>query len=278
MAEALRAEIAGSVAAVRSQLPLVLGISGTATQGLVADGLLAAGARPMLTATPDESPTLASAARALLVNVGSLASDARASAVPTARAAAAHGIPWVLDPAAIGLAPVRTPLAAELLALGPDAVRGNASEVLTLHLGSEAGQSGRGADSTVGPDTAVDSARDLAVAQGCIVAVSGQVDAITDGDVLVRVANGHPWLAQVSGTGCLLGALTAAHLGVRTGPGAARVSPFGAVVAATALLTVAAERAVASAKGPGSFRIGLLDALNAVSADEVATRVRLTWG
>lgn len=273
MTEVLRAEIALSVAAVRSQLPLVLGITGTATQGLVADGLLAAGARPMLTATEAESPTLAGAAHALLVNLGSLTSDGRASAQPTARAAATHGIPWVLDPAAIGLAPVRTPLAAELLALGPDALRGNASEVMTLARGTAAGHSGSGAESTVGPEAAVDSARDLARVHGCVVAVSGQVDAVTDGERMVRVASGSPMLTRVSGTGCLLGALTAAHLGVRS----SEVSRLGAVVAATAVLTVASELADREGVGPGTFRTALLDALDAETPDEVATRVRLTW-
>lgn len=271
--EALRAEIALTVAAVRSQLPLVLGITGTATQGLVADGLLAAGARPMLTATRGESPTLAGAAHALLINLGSLSTDGLASAVPTAQAAATHGIPWVLDPAAIGLAPVRTPLAAELLAQRPDAVRGNASEVMTLARGAAVGHSGSGAESTVDVDAAAESAREVARASGCVFAVSGQVDAITDGEHLVRVASGHPMLTRVSGTGCLLGALTAAHLGVRT-PG---VSRLGAVVAATALLTVAAEVAGSEGNGPGTFRIALLDALNAVTPDEVATSVRLAW-
>lgn len=259
-----------TVAAVRERAPLVLGVTGTATQGLVADGLLAGGARPMLTATADESPTLVTVADALLVNLGSLNGDAREGAVPTARSATAYGKAWVLDPVAIGVAPVRTPLAHQLLALGPTAVRGNASEVVALHRGATGGHFGHGPDATLGPDAAIDSARALAAAHGCVVAVSGPVDAVTDGERLVRVASGHPLLTRISGTGCLLGALTAATLSVRVGA-------FGAVVAATALLTVAAERAAVEGVGPGTFRIRLLDALDAVSADEVATKVRLEW-
>ncbi|KGN31628.1 hydroxyethylthiazole kinase [Knoellia sinensis KCTC 19936] len=259
-----------AVASLRDRAPLVHGITGTATQGLVADGLLAAGARPMLTSTRAEAPTLVPIANALLVNLGSLNNDAREAIKPSVEAAVAHGIPWVLDPTAIGLAPVRTPLARELVALAPTAVRGNASEVLTLALGAGGGHVGRGADSTITPDAAVVAARDISRAHGCVVAVSGAVDLVTDGRQEVRVANGHPLLTQVSGTGCLLGALSAAMVGLDD------VAGVVAVVAATALLTVASERAAANAAGPGSFRIRLLDELNAVSSGEVALRARLT--
>ncbi|MGL5866634.1 MAG: hydroxyethylthiazole kinase [Dermatophilaceae bacterium] len=274
----LRGEIRLAVVTLRERAPLVHGICGTVTQGMVADGLLAAGARPMLTATREEAPALVAVADALLVNLGSLSSDARSAAVPTVRAAQRHSVPWVLDPVAVGVAPVRTPLARELLAHRPDAVRGNASEVLTLANGSAAPTESRGTDSTVDPDRAAQAARHTALEYRCVVAVSGPVDLVADGDGMVRVANGIPLLARVSGTGCLLGALTAAMLaGARlagTTPG--DVTPLGAVVAATAMLTVAAEHAVGL--GPGTFRAGLLDSLASVSPDQVADEAALRWG
>lgn len=264
-------EITAALAAVRDRSPLVHGIVGSVTRSVVADGLLAAGARPMLTETRDEAPVLVGVADALLVNLGSLSTDGRDGCLPTARAAGARGIPWVLDPTAIGLAPVRTPLAHELLGVGPTAVRGNASEVITLAGG---GPGGRGADSTAVPDDAAEAARGLAREHGCVVAVSGPVDLVTDGHRVVRVANGRPVLARVTGTGCLLGGLTAALLAATTGPSSATgVTPFAAVVAATGLLTVAADRA--GDLGPGSFRVALLDALDEVTPTEVAREVDL---
>ncbi|EKA62835.1 hydroxyethylthiazole kinase, sugar kinase family protein [Janibacter hoylei PVAS-1] len=259
----LRAEVTAAVAAMRAASPLVHGATGSVTRAIVADGLLAVGARPMLTETVDEAPTLVTVADAFLANLGSLSSDGRAGLLPTAEVAAERGTPWVLDPTAIGLAPVRTPLALELLALGPSIVRGNASEVLVLAGG---GQPGRGADSTVAPDAAAEAAHSLAAAHGCVVAVSGAVDLVTDGRQSVRIASGAPVLTRVTGTGCLLGALSAAH--------AAVAAPFVAAVAATALLTVASERV--GGLGPGSFRVGLLDALDAVTPTEVGSGVRLT--
>ncbi|KGN37215.1 hydroxyethylthiazole kinase [Knoellia subterranea] len=261
----LRREVALAISRLRDRAPLVHAITGSATQGLVADGLLAAGARPMLTSTLAEAPTLVRGANSLLVNLGSLSTDAREAAVPTVQQARADGIPWVLDPTAIGVAPIRTPLARELVARRPIAVRGNASEILALWE-TDSRYAVRGPDSTASPDAAIESAKALARAHGCVVAVSGPVDVVTDGVQVVRVANGRSLLTRVSGTGCLLGALTAASV-----VGASSV--LGAVVAATALLTCAADRT--SAAGPGSFRIELLDALAEIGPDEVAEAVDL---
>lgn len=273
MTAGLRGEVTTAIARMRVRSPLVHGATGSVTRALVADGLLAAGARPMLTESVEEAPTLVTVAEALLVNLGSLSGDGMAGFVPTARAAREHGVPWVLDPTAIGLAPVRTPLARDLLALGPTVVRGNASEVLTLAGG---GQGGRGADSTATPADAATAARTLASESPCVVAVSGERDLITDGVRTVRVTSGTAMLTRVSGTGCLLGALTAALLAANSGTREAKgVTPFACAVAATALLTVAADRV--GAVGPGSFRTALLDALDAVTAQNVGDGVGLAW-
>lgn len=270
MSDELRAEITATISAVRRNGPLVHAITGSVTAPIVADGLLAAGARPMMTGTVAEAPTLVSAADALLVNLGSLGSDAAAAIPPTVERAQAAGIRWVLDPAAIGLAPLRTPLARELVARAPAAVRGNASEVLTLS-GADGG--GSGPDSTAAPQAAADAAAAIARRHGCVVAVSGPVDLITDGERVIRVASGAGMLTKVTGTGCLLGALTAACLSAVGHEPAGQISAFGAVLAATALLTVASERC--TGLGPGSFRTALLDALHEITPDEVATGAEL---
>ncbi|WP_134323063.1 hydroxyethylthiazole kinase [Cumulibacter soli] len=262
-----RDDIAAIINAVRERRPLVHAFSAAVTAPIVADGLLAAGARPMMTDTATEAPTVTDAADALLINVGCLSSDAAAGIRPTLRAAQRAAIPWILDPAAIGRAPVRTPLARELLTLGPAAVRGNGSEVLAL---ADGGPGGSGADSTVSAQSADGAARQLADRYHCVLAVSGAVDVITDGAQTVHIASGLPMLTRVIGTGCLLGALTAACVAV-----APHTSAFGAVLAATALLTVASERC--GGRGPGSFRIALLDALYESNPSDISKEVSLRW-
>ncbi len=242
------------VRALREQAPLVHCITASVSMGLVADGLLAAGARPMMTETLAEAPTLTSVADALLVNLGTLSADATASIPAVVEVATEHGRPWVLDPTAIGLAPVRTPLARRLLPSRPTVVRANASEALAL-VGQ--GRGGRGADSVATPDGARDAATTLARRTGGAVAVSGEVDLVLDERREARLARGTALLSRVTGTGCLLGALTAACAAVHD-------DPFEAALAATTWMALAGERAAEAARRPGSFRPALLDALDEV--------------
>jgi len=130
--------------AVRERAPLVHCLSAAVSMGIVADGLLAAGARPMMTETLDEAPHMVTLANALLINLGTLSTDGSEGIPATVEAAQGLGLPWVLDPAAVGIAPVRTAMARRLLKRHPAVVRANASEVLALT--GEAG--GRGADSS----------------------------------------------------------------------------------------------------------------------------------
>src|SRR3712207_5624112 len=104
-----------------------------------------------------------------------------------ARSAGAAGTPWVLDPVAVGGLAYRTQLAGELVALRPTVVRGNASEVMAL---AGTGAGGRGVDSTAGADDAATAAAGLARRTGGVVAVSGEVDLLTDGERTVRVGGG----------------------------------------------------------------------------------------
>ncbi|WP_051215538.1 hydroxyethylthiazole kinase [Granulicoccus phenolivorans] len=245
------------LAAVRDRAPVVHCLTASVTENFVADALLAAGARPMMTNTPTEAPAMVAVADALLINLGTLSTDGAAAMEPTVIAARRRGLPWVLDPAAIGIAPVRTPLAHRLLGLAPAVVRGNASEIQAL---AGAGTGGRGADSTAEAAAVVEDAVRLAggsTGSGPVVALSGAVDVITTGTRVIRVRAGHRLLTRVTGTGCALGALTAACCAV--------TDPLTAAVTATLWLGLAGERAADRAPHPGSFRIALLDDLDALT-------------
>lgn len=242
------------LAAVREAAPLVHCLTATVSMQLVADGLLAAGARPMMTETVVEAPVVTTVADALLINLGTLSTDAMDGIPATVAVAREDGRPWVLDPTAIGIAPVRTPLARRLIEQRPTAVRGNASEILAL-VGEAEG--GRGADSTAAAESAAGAAAEVARRTGGAVAVSGAVDLVLDARCEARLARGSALLPRVTGTGCLLGALTAACTAVWE-------DPFEAALAATTWMALAGERAASRATGPGSFRMHLLDALDEI--------------
>jgi hydroxyethylthiazole kinase len=251
---------------LRERVPLVQCITNAVVTGFTANVLLALGAAPAMTDVPTEAGPFARIASGLLVNLGTPHAEQREAAVEAAHAAREAGTPWVLDPVAVGALPVRTRLAHELVALSPTIVRGNASEIIALATG---GAGGRGVDATDDVEQALDAAALLARTYGTVVAVSGPVDHVTDGTRLVRVHTGDALLTKVTGGGCALGAVMAAF--ASTDP-----DPLRAAVAATSVYTIAAEIAAEGARGPGSFAVALLDALDAVTPELVAERERLS--
>ncbi|GAA1735661.1 hydroxyethylthiazole kinase [Isoptericola hypogeus] len=257
---------------LRAQAPLVQVVTNSVVTNVTANVLLALGASPAMCDVPGEAGPFARVADGLLVNLGTPHAEQRAAALEAATAAREAGTPWVLDPVAVGSLPVRTQLAHALLAHRPTVVRGNASEVLAL---AGAGAGGRGVDTTDTPEAALPAARRLAADAGSVVAVSGPVDVVTDGDRVVRVHTGHPLLTRMTGGGCALGAVMAAFAGVarRTGR-----TPAQAALAATVAYTLAAERAARAARGPGSFAVALLDELDRLRGEDVRHRARVSAG
>ncbi|MGH3504749.1 MAG: hydroxyethylthiazole kinase [Nocardioidaceae bacterium] len=255
--------VVGALGALRRTNPLVHCLTNRVVIGFTANVLLAAGATPAMIEDPEEAAEFAGVADGLLVNLGTVTRQQADAMRDAVAAASVAGTPWVLDPVAVGAVTFRTKLAVELVASSPTAIRGNASEVLAL---AKSGAGGRGVESIIGSDAAIDAACQLARRAGCVVSVSGEVDYVTDGDAVYAVPGGDPLLTKVTGSGCALGALVAACT-------AACGSPLDGAVAGSTLFAAAAELAVREASGPGSFAVALLDALQRV--DETTLRERL---
>jgi hydroxyethylthiazole kinase len=254
---------------LRAAPPLTHCITNSVVTGFTANVLLAVGAAPAMVDIVGEAGLFAGAASGVLINLGTPTPEQRAASLEAAEGANSAGTPWVLDPVAIGVLPIRTELAGDLAALRPTVIRGNASEILAL---AGLGAGGRGVDATDAPEAASEAARTLAARWGSTVAVSGEIDLITDGQRIIRIANGHALLTRVTGGGCALGAVMAAFLGAARGTG---VDPLTAVSAATLVYTVAAEHAADAASGPGGFAAALLDALAAIEPADVLSAARV---
>lgn len=258
-------EICDALGVLRHRSPLVQCLTNIVVAQWTANVLLAVGAVPAMVDNSHEAGPFAAIAGGVLVNLGTPYDDTAAAMRGAVRAAGQSGTPWVLDPVAAGALAWRTDLAHELLAVArPAVVRGNASEIMAL----SGGLGGKGVESLDSPEAAADTATALATRHGTVVAVSGPVDHLTDGQRLVKIANGHPWLTQVTGVGCALGAMIAGFAAVVD-------DPLVAAAAATATLTVAADQAALDAKGPGSFAVELLDQLAALTPQALATRLTL---
>jgi hydroxyethylthiazole kinase len=258
-------DCAEALTAVREQVPLVQCLTNIVVAQWTANVLLAVGMAPAMVDNPEEAGAFAAIAGGVLVNLGTPQVETVIAMERAVAAANGAGTPWVLDPVAAGALGWRTEIARKLLSEAPTVLRGNASEVLAL----TGGAGGKGVESVDSPEVALPAARELAVLHGTVVAVSGPIDHLTDGDRVVRIANGHPLLTRVTGVGCALGAMMAGFAAVVG-------DPLLAAVAATATLTVCGARAAARAPHPGSFAVALLDELSALKPVDLAASVAMS--
>lgn len=258
--------------AVREQVPLVHNITNFVVMNNTANALLAVGASPAMVHSIDEVEDFVAISQALVVNIGTLYSEQVAACKLVVARAKSVGVPWVLDPVGAGATPYRQMVASALARLGPQVIRGNGSEILTLLrlLGLSAMRvgEGRGVDSLHGSDAALDAAVALATETKAVVAVTGAVDYVTDGRRVVEIHNGHPLMTRVTGLGCSATAVVGAFLAVES-------DAFLATVAGLTVFAIAGEMAAGWAAGPGSLQVALLDALYSLDEATLKAKVRV---
>ncbi len=268
LAGATTASTGESLRRIRAQRPLVHQITNFVVMNETANATLAIGALPVMAHAPEEVAEMATVAGALVLNIGTLTHEWVDSMILAGRAANAANVPVVLDPVGAGATTLRTQSARRILdEVAIAIVRGNAAEVATL-----AGRSAeiRGVESVGNGEEFGDLAGAAAAALRCTVAVTGPVDAVSDGTTTLSVANGHPLLATVTGTGCIASAITGCFAAVN------HDRPLNAAVEALVALGIAGEEAAAQSRGPGSFHVALYDALYALSPDSIDARARVT--
>ncbi|KAF5736675.1 hydroxyethylthiazole kinase family protein [Tripterygium wilfordii] len=253
---------------VGSDSPLVQCITNFVTMDLVANTLLAAGASPAMLHSLEEIPDFTPQANALCINVGTLSPDWIPSMNAAAELASKLGKPWVLDPVAAGASGFRMKACLELVGLKPSVIRGNGSEIIALSKASVGNT--KGVDSSHESMDAVEAAKSLAHTSGCIVAVSGAVDIITDGEQVIGVYNGVSMLQKITGTGCSVTALIAAFVAVDPS------HALEATASALSVFGIAAEKGMDLAKGPASLRMHLIDSLYGLDQDAVQTCVNIS--
>jgi hydroxyethylthiazole kinase len=138
-------------------------------------------------------------------------------------------------------------------------IRGNASEILSLR---DDNSKTKGVDSIHSVEEAAEAATILAEELNTALAITGEVDLVTDGSRVVRVANGHPLMGYVTGTGCTATVIIGAFLAVND-------DPVSATATALAYFGLAGEIAGRNADAPGSFMIKLLDALYTITPQDL---------
>jgi hydroxyethylthiazole kinase len=253
--------------ALRERKPLVHQITNYVVMNETANATLSLGALPVMAHAHEEVEEIASVAGALVLNIGTLSEYWIESMLLAAQVANRAGVPVVLDPVGAGATRLRTDTAKRIVAEREIAVvRGNVAEVATL-----AGRHAeiRGVESIGASDSGAELAETAARALGCVAAVTGPVDHVSDGDRALAVSNGHELLGKVSGTGCMATAVTGCFLAV------APERPLEAAAEALVAFGVAGEDAARDAKGPGTFHAGLYDTLYNLDPDTLDGRARV---
>jgi hydroxyethylthiazole kinase len=244
---------AETLALIRERKPLVHQITNYVVMNETANATLAVGALPVMAHAREEVEEMTGLASALVINIGTLSPHWVEAMLLAGKAATARGIPVVLDPVGAGATRYRTETARRILQeVRVTVLRGNAGEVATL-VGVAAEV--RGVESVGAGGDPADLAQAAASNLGLIASVTGPVDHVSDGETVHKVANGHPLLAAITGTGCMSSAITGCFLAARPD------APLDAATEALVAFGVAGEDAAVGAKGPGSFHVNLYDAL-----------------
>jgi hydroxyethylthiazole kinase len=257
-----------SLRRLRETKPLVHQITNYVVMNETANATLALGALPVMAHAREEVEEMAAIAGALVLNIGTLSPHWVDAMLLAGRVANERGTPVVLDPVGAGATTYRTETAKRILdEIDVTVLRGNAGEIATL-VGVDAEV--RGVESIATGGDPADLARQAGRQLGLVASVTGPVDHVSDGETVISIANGHPMMAAITGTGCMSSALTGCFLAVN------RDAPLAAAAEALVAFGVAGEDAASGAKGPGSFHVALYDELAALDPVTLDARAHIS--
>ncbi|KDQ33951.1 hypothetical protein PLEOSDRAFT_21200 [Pleurotus ostreatus PC15] len=266
--------------AIKTTNPLVHQITNTVVSTQSANITLALGASPIMATSAKEMQDLSKIPGALLVNIGTLVDDTKEGMLASGLYANLARKPVVLDPVGVGASQYRKDAIKELLDTWQvSIIKGNAGELAALSGTSEV--ESKGVDSVGdGFKDPISFVKNLARKERCVVALTGKVDYVSDGNSVIALHNGHEMLGRITGSGCMVGSCIASFCaGQASLPhddeiitrGFANQYMLYAAVGGITVFNVAAEVAVASGnvRGTGTFLPALIDALYHLSLDEI---------
>lgn len=256
---------------VRNKMPLVHNITNYVTVNDVANVILACGGSPIMSDEAEDVEDITSLCSGLNINIGTLHKSSIEGMFRAGRRSNELGHPVLLDPVGAGASALRTETALSLMGeLQLSAVRGNISEIKTLAIG-------RGSTKGVDADTADEVteenldqsaafAKDFARRAGCIVAVTGAIDLVTDGRDCYVIRNGRPQMRKVTGTGCQLSGIMTAYLAANPD------CLLEAAAAAVCVMGLAGEigwNRMQEGDGNAAYRTRIIDAICNMTGEEL---------
>lgn len=248
---------------VRETCPLIHNITNYVTVNDCANIVIACGASPIMADDPEEAAEVTEICDGLNINLGTLNTRTIPTMLTAGKMANELRHPVVLDPVGVGVSKIRTRTALELLAeVKFTVIRGNISEIKALATGSSMtnGVDAQAADKVTEEnlDEIIAFAKAFAEKTGAVIAITGAIDIVADKEKAYCIRNGHPMMSSITGTGCMLSAMTAAYVTANFD------TPLEATAAAVAVMGYAGEIAherLSELDGNATYRNYLIDAV-----------------
>ncbi len=202
---------------LRKTMPLIHNITNYVTVNDVANILLACGGSPIMSDEVEDVEDITSICNGLNINIGTLHKSSIEGMLRAGKKANNLHHPILLDPVGAGASKFRTETALRLMQeLNLAVIRGNISEIKTLALGSG---TTKGVDADVSDavteenlEQAIEFVKAFSKKTGTIIAVTGRIDLVTDGNRCYVIRNGRPEMGKITGTGCQLSGMMTAFI------------------------------------------------------------------
>lgn len=256
---------------VRAKSPLVHNITNYVTVNDVANAILAAGASPIMADEPEDAYEITAICSAININIGTLNSRTIESMFRAGKRASELGHATLLDPVGAGASALRTNTAVNLMKeIKFDVIRGNASEIKTLALGSgkthgvDADKADAVNDSNLG--FMAGFVKDFARNTGAVIALTGAIDILSDGEKCYAVHNGCAEMGRITGTGCMLSGIMAAFVAANPG------NVLEACAASVCLMGLAGEIGYSNLQaneGNATYRNRIIDAIYNMTGEKL---------
>ena len=248
---------------VRATVPLVHNITNYVTVNDVANVLLACGGSPIMSDEPEDVVDITSICGGLNINIGTLHKRSIEGMFLAGARANELGHPVLLDPVGAGASALRTNTALALMdQVKFTAIRGNISEIKTLAFGS--GHT-KGVDADVADavteenlDSMVAFAKEFSKKTDAIIAITGAIDLVANGEHCYVIRNGRPEMSKITGTGCQLSGLMTAYLVANPD---AKLEAAAAAVCMMGLAGEIAHAAMQPGDGNATYRNRIIDAI-----------------
>ena len=256
---------------VRKTVPLVHNITNYVTVNDVANVLLACGGSPIMSDEAEDVEDITSVCGGLNINIGTLHKTSIEGMFRAGKKANELRHPVLLDPVGAGASALRTNTALELMReLKLAVIRGNISEINTLAFGSG---TTKGVDADVADavteenlDDAAEFVKEFARKTGSIIAVTGAIDLVSDGEKCYVIRNGRPEMGKITGTGCQLSGMMTAYV---TANPENRLEAAAAAVCVMGLAGEIGWERMQEGDGNATYRNRIIDAIYNMTGEEL---------